>query len=1542
MKKILAFLLLPLPFVFSCTAKKGATTPEVVIEAPAPEPTPTPTPTINYSISLLINGGVTGTTSTASTLTLTSDNSPTEMYVTQDSSCSSGGSWEAFATSKSWTLQNTNANNVVYFKVRGPYNESSCVNAQITHDDQPPTGNSIVVNDGNSHTGSLNVSLTLMSTGAAQMYITNTAACGSGGSWETFNNGKSWTLPNADASNTVYAKFRDTLGNESSCMSDSIVHDSLLPNLTIDSPAANSYANGATQGAFTISGSCGATGRNVVMTGSISRTLTCSGGGTWSTTEDLTALGEGSFSVTVNHSNAAGNPAPAVTRSFTKDTIAPTATSLAINGGAAYVNSTSVTLTPAATGAAQMYVTNTAGCASGGTNETYATTRAWTLPSSNATNTVYAKYTDAAGNVSGCVSASTIHDGIAPTIAISSPAAASYIYSGNVTAFTMQGSCSENTRTITFSGAMTGTTTCGTGSPNWSYTGNAAAASEGSVSVTVSITDVAGNTTTASRSFTKDTIAPTSTSITINGGAAVTSSPSVTANLVATGANQMYVTEDSDCATGSTYETYATSKAMDLTQEEGNVYVYVKYRDVAQNETACLSAGIILDSSAPVWADIPFHGNALNSTTSSPLVIYDESASDAESGVEKYQYAIGTSKTGANQANVKGWTDVTGGTFTATGLSLSNGITYYVNMRAIDYAGNDAYVSSNGWVVDNLPPSLSLTSHVDNQFTSESDLKLMGSCESPYTVNISFGTNMSGSTTTPCTSNTFIAYVSFSGSSGNRSYSLSQTDAVSNTTTLNLNFTYQTPLEIAGTVLAATQLSDDSVVYGGNFQSVTTARDLRLIRLNTDGTKDTGFNVGSGFNGQILAIAELGDGSVIVGGDFTTYRARPALRIAKIDSSGTLDTTFNPTIGSNGFNGVVRAIAVSGSDIFVGGDFTTYRGSVANRVAKVGSTGTLDTSFNPGSGANGANNRIRAIAISGSAVYLGGEFTTYRGGAAVRVAKIDTSGNLDTTFNPASGANGVNGLVRALVATSDTVYVGGDFTTYQGAIANRIAKVSSSGALDTTFSPQTGGNGISSSSSYVYSIALSGSDLYIAGNFTKYRGTAAANTANRVAKLNATSGAMDTTFNPSTSTNNGTNNTVSGVAVLGTNIYFGGSFTTYRSGNATRIAKVSTAGAIDTTFNPTSGANGFNNTVNALFSTGTKLYVGGYFASYRAGTIARNIVKLDSSGNVDTTFSPQSGANGTDNVVRALTTDGTNVFAGGDFLNYRGTAVQRIVKIGANGVIDPDFVASSAANGIVRALYYEPIEGFVYVGGDFTSWAGNVANRVTKVHFENGSVDATNFSPGSGGNGANGSVRAITAIGQDIYIAGAFTTYRGSTVNRIVKTNALGERDTAFNPATGTIGLNNTPYALTNDGTNVYVGGTFTTYRGAPANRIAKLDSSGNLDTVFNPGTGANGFNSYVYALDYLSSNIYVGGSFTRWKSTGIANYVAKISTAGVLDTTVSPQSGANGTSGGTATVQAISVKTGALYLGGAFTTYRGRPANSNVKLSPSSGAQIP
>ncbi|MGE0525908.1 MAG: hypothetical protein AB7G93_06295 [Bdellovibrionales bacterium] len=197
-----------------------------------------------------------------------------------------------------------------------------------------------------------------------------------------------------------------------SATSYSWTKDTGVPTATISSPTAGSFINSTSVASFPVSGTCSETSQSVVITGDASATTTCSSG-TWSANLDFSSASDGTVTISVTHSDLAGNTSTPASRNFVKDTVGPSTPTLIIDSGAGSTTSTSVTLSLGATGATHMYITNTAGCATGGTWETFTSIKSWTLAGTNSVQTVYVKYKDGAANGSSCISDTITHTTVA-------------------------------------------------------------------------------------------------------------------------------------------------------------------------------------------------------------------------------------------------------------------------------------------------------------------------------------------------------------------------------------------------------------------------------------------------------------------------------------------------------------------------------------------------------------------------------------------------------------------------------------------------------------------------------------------------------------------------------------------------------------------------------------------------------------------------------------------------------------------------------------------------------------------------------------------------------------------------------------------------------------------------------------------------------------------------------------------------------------------------------------------------------------------------
>ena len=333
--------------------------------------------------------------------------------------------------------------------------------------------------------------------------------------------------------------------------------------------------------------------------------------------------------------------------------------------------------------------------------------------------------------------------------------------------------------------------------------------------------------------------------------------------------------------------------------------------------------------------------------------------------------------------------------------------------------------------------------------------------------------------------------------------------------------------------------SDGKIIAAGLFYNINgTANSLGIGRLNTDGSVDSSFNPGTSVDFGINSVAIQTDGKIILGGGFTQYQGTSRNGITRINANGLLDTTFNP---GSGVNDQINSVALQpDGKVVIGGNLTTYNGTARSGIARVNTNGSLDTTFNPGAGVNLAIDSVSVL--TNGQILIAGGFTTYNSVSRRGVARINSNGSLDTTFNP--GTVSVDNLVRVAVAQPDgKVIIGGDFATFNNISRNRIARLNADGTLDTTFDPGTGAN------ASVMALAIQpNGKLLVGGSFTTMNSASLPH----IVRL-LPNGAVDTNFNPGT----GANGNVQALAMQNDGkVVLGGTFTTFNGQSDVRLARL--------------------------------------------------------------------------------------------------------------------------------------------------------------------------------------------------------------------------------------------------------------------------------------------------------------------------------------------------------------------------------------------------
>jgi YVTN family beta-propeller protein len=690
-----------------------------------------------------------------------------------------------------------------------------------------------------------------------------------------------------------------------------------------------------------------------------------------------------------------------------------------------------------------------------------------------------------------------------------------------------------------------------------------------------------------------------------------------------------------------------------------------------------------------------------------------------------------------------------------------------------------------------------------------------------------------------------------------------------------------------GAIYAVAVQADGKVIIGGTFAFVNGTARNNIARINADGTLDATWNPNA--NATVWSLALDGSGNVYVGGQFSNIGGLARANIARIPTTGTgaADGTWNPNA-----NGIVFAIAPSGSSVYVGGSFTTIGGQSRNRIAMLSSSGSglADASWNPNAGSTvqvlmldgggnlyagggftsiggqtrnriaklsatgtgtadgtwdpNANSNVATLALDGSGnLYAGGNFSTIGGQSRAAIARLSTSGagSADVTWNPGF-AGIVNGL---LLDGAGNLYVGGIFFSIGGQSRRHVARLSTSGAgAADSWDP--------SPEDYVNALALGPvGTVYVGGNFQSIGGLTKGSFAALSTSTAGANSAWPTILNP------GSVRAIARDAGGGT--FIGGRFIAMGDLTTQRLnlARFNSDGTLDASWNP--GVSGF---VNALVLDGSgSAYVGGYFFSV-GGVSRSHLAKVSATGvgTVDATWTPNPTA-----LVDALALDGSgNIYVAGQVGFIGGQTRSSLAKVSTSGAGTVDATWDPNADNEVFSIALDG-SGNLFAGGAFTNVGGLSRPGLAKLSTSGtGAADPT-WLPAPNGN--------VTGLvldgGGNLYVGGFFSSIGGQTRSQIAKvsTSGTGTADATWNP-----GANNAVFALALDGSgHVFAGGDFTTIGGQSRTGLAKLSTS---------GTGAvDGWNAIAASVRALaldgSGNVYVGGNFSNAVGQSRAGYVA-------------------------------------------------------------------
>ena len=769
--------------------------------------------------------------------------------------------------------------------------------------------------------------------------------------------------------------------------------------------------------------------------------------------------------------------------------------------------------------------------------------------------------------------------------------------------------------------------------------------------------------------------------------------------------------------------------------------------------------------------------------------------------------------------------------------------------------------------------------------------------------------------------------------------------------------------------------------------------------IESDGTLDPSFNAGQFTNGTVNAAIVQPDGKLLIAGYFSKVNGVGRHSIARLNSDGTLDLSFDAGTGPD--NGVGLSPLSSNSGMILQPDgkiiiwggfpFDTVNGVPRNGLARLNSNGSLDTAFDParllsqdgvddGNGGALHPGIVNGVVLQsdGKLVVTGQFFFVMTGGgtsvARSCVARFNSGGSFDPTYNPGNGLVNTAGPSAvqghyAAKQSSGKVLIGGVFDQFDGNPTAGLVRLNTDGSYDGTFNP-----GSAASPDHVGGLFVQADDQVIVfGDFTTFNGFARSS----LVRLDATTGAVDTTFNTAAINLYGDHGLVEAIAEQPDHkLLVGGFFQSVGATAAAGAVRLNTDGTQDPSFDTTIAAGkGIGANVFAMWPT-NRIFIGGYFSTYNGAT-RNNIAVVDFSGNLDNTFPASTGViDGYQEIMALATQSDGKVIVGGLFSSVQGEPHYNIVRLNPDGSIDHTFAITHGTTGTVRGMFIQP-DGKIMIAGQFRSIDNTPWRRVARLNPD-GSID-TSFNPGVGPD------QIIYAIAGDssgnYYIGGDFQNVSNTPRVRLAKLKPDGSLDTAFDPGAG---FETFPKAIVASDAGVVVGGRFTTYQGSTVNHLARVDSTtAALDTGFvannmnwqrgnvralalTPdgskylvGSGGNPFGVVrlnldgsfdesfntnhaiygpVFSLAQQDGKIFAGGAFTTGAGVDVTHLLADGSTDPGFNTGTGPTTTPNAfvdTSDGTGFVEALSIAPdGSLVIGGIFNQYSGTPRICLARLT--------
>ncbi len=278
-----------------------------------------------------------------------------------------------------------------------------------------------------------------------------------------------------------------------------------------------------------------------------------------------------------------------------------------------------------------------------------------------------------------------------------------------------------------------------------------------------------------------------------------------------------------------------------------------------------------------------------------------------------------------------------------------------------------------------------------------------------------------------------------------------------------------------GTVYQVVTQPDGKVLAGGLFQKVNGTARQNIVRLNSGGDVDATF--AGNVTGRIATVVLQPDGKILIGGEITQVNGISKLSVARLNADGTLDTSFSTALQNASI--IEKMLVLANGKIIIVGYFRLSGYNFILNVARLNADGSTDTTFSQMSVNTVGFARTIRVQTDGKIV-VGGGFTQIAGANRARIARLNIDGTIDDTFNPPGGADA--DVYDLVVQADGKIVIGGEFLSVNNVAAKyRLARLQSNGTLDASFNP--------SFNAPVYAVEQQADGkILVGGRFTPFSG----------------------------------------------------------------------------------------------------------------------------------------------------------------------------------------------------------------------------------------------------------------------------------------------------------------------------------------------------------------------------------------------------------------------------------------------------------------------